>query len=192
MKRDPYQLRKEDGVTLVVALVMLVLITLLVVTGLNMNQGSMQTVGNMQQRNEAYAAAQETVEQVISSTKFFETPANAIASPCNGTANTNCIDLNGDGTPDVTVALNPPPGCVAVKGIKNMTLDFSNTEDLGCAVGDGGNYGTVGAVSGNSMCSDTTWEIHAVATDAVTQAKVEVTQGVGVRIGNDAVTASCP
>lgn len=191
MKRP---IRSQQGMTLVVALIMLVLITLLVITSANLGQGSLQTVGNMQHRNEVYSAAQETMEEVISSTRFFENPGNALVDACDGVSNQRCIDTNGDGTQDVKVQLTPAPTCVMVKSIKNDKLELTSpeSEDLGCAVGQAQNSGIVGAATGDSMCSNTTWEIHALASDMVTEAKMEITQGVAVRVSNDAVSTSCP
>jgi Tfp pilus assembly protein PilX len=184
--------RKQGGVTLVVALVMLVLITLLVVTGMNIGKSSLQSVGNMQQRNEVYSAAQETVEMALSSTRFFDMPTNVLANPCNGVPNTQCMDMNGDGTTDVTVTLTPAPTCVAVKAIKNSNLNMSKEDDSGCAVGQQQNFGNVGAATNNSMCADSTWEIYAQAADAVTDAQVSVTQGLAVRVSSDDMLTSCP
>ncbi|WP_238482512.1 pilus assembly PilX family protein [Noviherbaspirillum aridicola] len=180
--------------TLVVALIMLVLITLLVVTSANLGQGSLQTVGNMQHRNEVYAAAQATIEEAISSTRFFDNPANVLVNACDGVSNQRCIDTNGDGTHDVKVQLTPAPTCVMVQAVKNDDLEITSAEaeDLGCAVGQGQNSGIVGAATGDSMCSNSTWEIHALASDMVTEAKTEITQGVAVRVSNDAISTACP
>lgn len=185
-------LRKQSGVTLVVALIMLVLVTLLVVTSLNLGKSSLQTVGNMQQRNEAFNAAQETMEEIISSTRLFNTPGAVIAAPCNGVANTKCIDTNGDGVADVTIAITPNPACIKTRTIKTSELDLSNSEDAGCSVGGGGGFGIAGAVTGNSLCASNLWNIRAVATDAITQAQVIVTQGVSVRADTDTIATSCP
>lgn len=188
----------QRGVTLVVALIMLILLTLLVVTSLNLNKSSLQTVSNMQQRNEAYNAAQEAIDRAVSDTRFFTVPNNVFISPCNGVANTLCIDLNGDGAPDITVNLTPAPTCVKVQPVASTQLSLQNadgtinTDDLGCTMGQQQNFGTVGAVSSGTGCSDSVWEIHAQATDNVTQAKVELTQGVNVRVPNDAIATSCP
>lgn len=186
--------RRQEGMTLVVALIMLVLITLLVVTSANLGQGSLQTVGNMQHRNEVFAAAQETIEEAISSTRFFDNPGNVLVNACDGVSNQRCVDVNGDGTQDVKVQLTPAPTCVMVQSIKNDALAISaaDSEDLGCAVGQSQNSGIVGAASGDSMCSNSTWEIHALASDMVTGAKTEITQGVAVRVNNDAISTSCP
>ena len=69
---------RERGATLIVSLIMLLLITLLAVSSFTLGKGNLQIVGNMQQRNQAFAAAQGAVAAVISSTQFTATPANAI------------------------------------------------------------------------------------------------------------------
>jgi Tfp pilus assembly protein PilX len=183
-------LRRQRGVTLIVALIMLVLLTLLALTSFNLGNSNLQIVSNMQQRNEAVAAAQEVIEEAISSTRFFQSPDDALGNPCGG-ANQRCIDTNGDGTPDVTVALARPV-CAKVQTVKNSSLDLAQSENAGCVVSQVQNFGTSGAVTGDSLCADSVWELHATATDNVTEASVEVTQGVAVRVAKDDIATNCP
>lgn len=184
-------LRRQQGMTLVMALVMLVVLTLLALTSFNLNQSNLQVVSNMQQRDEALAAAREVIEETISNTNFFTTPDNALANPC-GANNTRCIDTNGDGTDDITVAITPAPACVKAQAIKTSDLDLAVEEDLACSIGAGQAFGTEGANTGNSTCANSIWDVNVVATDIVTEAKVEVTQGVAVRVPEDNVAANCP
>lgn len=184
-------LHRQRGVTLVVALIMLVLLTLLALTSFNVGKSNLQVVSNMQQRDETIAAAREVIEETISSTRFFSSPNNVLLNPCGG-PNQRCIDSNGDGVPDVTVALTPPPTCVKAQAIKNTDLDMANSEDAGCSLGAAQNFGVAGAVTGNSECANSVWEINAVATDNGTQASVTVTQGVAVRVARDDIATNCP
>jgi Tfp pilus assembly protein PilX len=177
-------LHRQRGVTLVVALIMLVLLTLLALTSFNVSKSNLQVVSNMQQRDEAIAAAREVIEETISSTRFFDTPGDVLANPCGG-PNQRCIDTNGDGTPDVTVALTPPPACIKGQSIKTSELDVAIEDDAGCTLGVQQNFGTAGASTGNSECANSVWEVTAVATDATTQAAVTVTQGISVRVASD-------
>ncbi|MBA5690695.1 PilX N-terminal domain-containing pilus assembly protein [Rugamonas apoptosis] len=183
---------RQRGFTLIVALVMLLLVTMLALTSFNLGKTNLQVVSNMQHRNEAIAAADQTLEEVISSTQFFTTPTDALPSPCNGTPNSRCIDSNGDGKPDVTVTITPAPKCVKAQAIKNTALDMSKSEDVGCALGGGQSFGVAGSVTGDSLCEDSVWEVHAVASDAVTESQVEVTRGIAVRVAKDDVATSCP
>jgi len=64
----------ERGAALVVSLIMLVLITLVVITALNIGSANFRAVSNTQFRDEAVAAAEVAVQQVISS-NFTLAPA---------------------------------------------------------------------------------------------------------------------
>lgn len=184
--------RRERGITLVTALIMLVLLTLIALTTFNVGKSNLQIVSNMQQRDEAGAAAREVIEEVISNTRFTITPGHALAEPCDGVPNQRCVDTNGDATPDVKVAITPAPKCVMAPVIRNTALDLSRQEDLVCSMGASQAFGVAGAVDGASACADSVWEINVVATDLETEAEVEVNQGVSVRVARDDVTNNCP
>jgi hypothetical protein len=156
-------------------------------------------VGNMQQKAEALNAAQQAIETVISTPQFIANPANAVPTPC-GTANTLCTDVTGDGVADFTATLIGPdyptgphqPTCVTVRLIKNQELNVTNPEDLGCAAGQqSGAAGVAGAMTGDSLCANTVWEIRARAVSSSSGATATVTQGVGVRVSSDAAGSSC-
>jgi Tfp pilus assembly protein PilX len=183
--------RRQAGMTLVIALIMLVLMTLFAVTSFNLGKSSLQIVGNMQSRGQAAVAAQSTVDEAISNTFFFQNPSSVFALPCTA-ANTRCYDVNGDGVMDITTTLAPNPFCNSAKIIKAASLDLSKPDDLGCSVGVSQSFGIVGSATGNSLCANSMWEITAVASDNVTQAQATVTQGVTVRVSVDNVAASCP
>lgn len=176
----------ERGAALIVSMIMLILISLLAVASFRLGKSDLQIVGNMQSRKQALSAAQQTIEQVISNTAFTTTPTNAIALPCNG-PNTACIDLNGDGVPDVNVSILL--NCTANEPLLNSALNFSNANDAGCAEGASQNLGVAGVASNNSLCSNNIWDAQATATDSVTGAQYVVDQGVAVRV---AATATCP
>ncbi|HUQ75068.1 MAG TPA: hypothetical protein VM183_10100 [Burkholderiales bacterium] len=181
-------IRRQGGSTLVIALIMLVLLTLFATSSFNTAKTNLTVVGNMQSTTEAANIAQQTIETVISTTQFITSPSNAIASPCGGTQNTLCVDINGDGVTDYTTTLTPQPACVYVKPIKNTELVLTNPEDLGCSAGQQQTLGVAGSTSGDSLCSNTVWEINAVTT-STTGASASVIQGVGIRVSND--DASC-
>lgn len=184
------RIRRQRGTTLVIALIMLVVITLLAVSSLGTTQMNLKVVGNMQSRGEALQATQQAIETVISTPLFIANPANAVLSPC-GTANTICTDLNGDSTPDYTSRLNPVPSCVSVKEITVNELNLSIAEDLGCAAGQAQQFGIAGVGSGNSLCANAGWEITAETSSTISRTRVTVTQGVAVRINADDMTTSC-
>ena len=183
--------RLQRGVTLITALVMLVLLTLVALATFNVGKSNLQIVSNMQQRDEVAAAAHEVIEEAISNTRFTTTPDHVIANPC-GADNQRCVDTNNDGKDDVRVKITPRPACVKAPVIKNTALDLAKVEDQVCSMGSSQSFGVAGAVDGNSACADSIWEIHAEATDIETEAQVKVTQGVGVRVARDDVTNNCP
>lgn len=182
---------RQQGVTLIVALIMLILITLLTLSSFSSTKTSLQTVGNMQQRNQVTAAVNETFEEVVSNTLFSETPAATLTAPCSGVANTRCVDINGDGVVDVKVTLTPAPKCVKSQVISKDKINLAVAEEFGCSVGEGENTGIAGAVSGDSLCSETVWEISAVGIDTATQTTVNAKQGIASRIPSNDTPAAC-
>jgi Tfp pilus assembly protein PilX len=182
--------RAQCGATLLVALIMLVVLTLFVISALNTSKTNLQVVGNMQARAEALAAGQEAMETVISTPLFISSPANAVPVPC-GSANRLCTDVTGDGVADYITTLTPAPNCVAVQPIKNANLNLSNSEDLGCSSGQQQQFGVSGATTGDSLCSNTVWEITTQTTGVNSGASVKLIQGIGVRISADDAATSC-
>ena len=186
---------RQRGVTLVIALIMLVLLMMSGVAAFNLSRNNTEATGNVQYRMETTAAATATIEDVISKTDFIANPAAALSgSGCGttNTANTNCYDVTGDGVPDISVALTPAPCVKKAQAIKNAA--FTDPSDA-CVVGTKQSLGVAGTSNDNSLCSDTLWEVTAVATDAVTSAKSTITSGVTVRVAtDDAIDAThlCP
>lgn len=186
--------QRQRGVTLFFALIFLVLLTLLAVTTFNVGKSSMQIVGNFQHRNDVLAAAQEAIEEAISTTRLVLSPGSIFLTPCS-TTNTRCVDVNGDGTNDVSVELTPVPSCVKAQAVKNrqLVITSATSPDLACTVSPTpGSSGAAAIPSGNSFCADTIWEVNAVAADNVTQARTTVTEGVAVRVKTDTVATYCP
>jgi len=182
----------QQGTTLIVALIILVLLALLGLGAYQTSLTDLKISGNMQARNEALNAAQETIETVISSRQFVVDPANAVVTPC-GEANTYCSDLNGDGVPEYRTRLSPAPACVTMKVIKVAELNLASSDDLGCAVGQSQQFGVAGldASAGDSLCASTVWQVTAEASSETSGAKVTVSQGVGLRVGTDEMAGAC-
>lgn len=145
----------QRGATLVVGLIMLVLITLMVTTAFVLSNGNLKAVGNMQFRDEAIAAANLAIEQVIS-TDFTAAPV---------ALNDFGVDIDQDGKPDYFVDVNVPQ---CVKGVAAPPDPASLS----------------GVESGLKGLSDfnTVWEIRAQVNDATTGAAVTVWQGVRKRM----------
>ena len=183
---------QQRGATLIVSLIMLLLITLLAISSFALGKGNLQIVANMQQRNQAFAAAQAAVATVISSTQFTSTPsnaipANAIPAYCPAGANATCTGVNGDSMNDVAVAVTVT--CDSIQPIPVTQLDFTNPNDAGCLVGSSQDFGVTGASTNNSLCSNSVWDVQASATDQSSAANYVVDQGVAVRVKS---TTVCP
>lgn len=167
------QMRRQRGATLLVGLIMLVLLTLMAVTSFNLGKSNLQIVGNMQFRNETVRAAEEAVEA-------------AISMPTSVTiASAYTIDVNADGTPDVSITITPTLQQAYVK--KNSALDLTDPGQLGCTLGQAQAFGVVGAATGNSLCAATLYDLKVMATEAATNTSVELHQGVSVQVPADTV-----
>ena len=66
--------KTQRGATLITALIMLIVLTLLVVSGIRSSSTNLRIAGNMQMQAEATAAAQQAIENVLSATPFVTTP----------------------------------------------------------------------------------------------------------------------
>jgi Tfp pilus assembly protein PilX len=91
----------ERGAALVVALIMLLLFTLLVSGAFTLSTVNLKAVGNMQVREEALAAANTAIEELLE-LDFAGTGNQTIS-----------VDINKDGTDDYQVAI-PAPVCIRV------------------------------------------------------------------------------
>ena len=70
---------KQTGSSLLLSLVMLVVLTLLVISAIRISNSNLRTVGNMQFKNEAVAAAQQAIElQVLGDSSNFYTPVDQV------------------------------------------------------------------------------------------------------------------
>lgn len=156
--------RRQRGATLIVGLIMIVLITLIVVNAFNLTSSNLKAVGNMQVRDEAIAAVNGAIEQVIAS-PFAVTPAG-------GTFN---IDIDKDGTNDYTVVVAVP---TCTKAWIQATTDPSDVE--------------LGPGMASISTWNTEWDIDASATHAATGATVRVRQGTRALLTQTQKNTSCP
>lgn len=157
--------RRQRGViTIFIAMIMLILITLLVVTAFSLSTTNLRAVGNVQARDEAISAAQLVIEQII---------VEDASLPAFQTARVQQVDINDDGTNDYTVNV-PAPVCVRATRVN--TLTSSSVTLPGFSAGDAWN---------------TVWEINAIATEATTGASVSVIHAVRVLLTEVEKNAVC-
>lgn len=154
----------QRGVTLVVGLIMLVLITLIVASAFTLSSSNLKSVGNMQVREEAIAAANHAIERLISS-PF----TNALG------AQSFKVDINKDGTDDYTVAIAVPDCTRALQATPAVPSDVELGPDMS---------------SGSTWNTD--WDIDATVTDSASGSFVRVRQGVRVLLTQTQKESACP
>jgi Tfp pilus assembly protein PilX len=154
--------RGQQGATLVVALIMLTLITLLVLNAFTLSSSNLKAVGNMQSREESIAAANQAIELVVSSS-FTDAP---VAQEVN-------VDINKDGTTDYTVSMAVPK-CIKAVEVPNPDKCQDDLKDL-CAA--------------NTW--HTSWDLQATVGDPASGASVVVHQGTRVKLTSAQKLAVC-
>lgn len=118
--------RSQRGAAMIVGLIMLVLITLTVIAAFALSQGNLKAVSNIQMRNEAVAAANRAIEEVVTSLLPADT-ATPLAVP--GATQSN-VDINNDGTPDYAVQIAAPV-CVRVAKVSMTGTGSSGPGGIG-------------------------------------------------------------
>ncbi len=168
---------RQRAETLLVALVMLVVLTLLVISAIRAGTVNLRIVGNMQAQEEASTAAQQASEQVMSS-NFTANPVSQVIA----------VDINRDGTTDYTV--NVTPACTGSIALTNANLNAGVAADAPC-ISSGAAQQTglmvsgvavTAAVTGQSWCYLQQWELQANVTDSNTGATATTVQGVALRV----------
>ncbi len=161
--------RAQRGATLIVGLIMLVLLTLVVTSAFTLSTTNLKAVGNMQFRDEAIAAANVAIEQVLGS-PFTEKP----------TSEGLIVDIDNDGNTDYVVAI-ATPSCIRASQVVG---------DVEAKTGEGTSV-TVGSVHA-PLSFNTVWDIDATVTSAGTGASVRVRQGVRVLLLEAQKNKVCP
>lgn len=172
----------QTGITLVVSLIMLIVLTLLVVSAVRFGNINLKISGNAQTEAEAMAATQvaieKTLEQVVAANKIDAVLGQPLLAVSTGGA-----------TYTVAVA---KPVCILSNAIKNSELDPSKTADLACFGSDDPDK-LVGAdgklVASPTSCKSQQWDIAASMTDINSGAGVNMLQGVTLRVGAE---VQCP
>jgi type II secretory pathway pseudopilin PulG len=93
--------RSQRGAALVVGLIMLVLVTIMLLAALTLSTSGFRSVSNMQFREEAIAAANRAIDQVISSPFALSPEPESIL-----------VDIDSDGVGDYSVDIDTPV-CIA-------------------------------------------------------------------------------
>lgn len=162
---------RQHGATLVTALIMLVVLTLLVTSAITSSTTNLRIAGNMQVKEEAVAAAQQAVDQVASN-DFTKRPA-LVAGPVP-------IDINHDGVTDYTANIATPT-------CNNSVRLPNNQPGLPVECYSGGKYDP--NQSSASNCSAQQWDVSATVSNAYNSAAATMHQGMSVTVLADTL---CP
>jgi hypothetical protein len=190
--------RVQRGSTLLVAMIFLLIFAIIAAAAFRNSLTSVQAIGNMQWRSEAITAANDAIDRLLGSADFA-TNAALVTDQVN-TAPFQ-LDVNGDGVNDIGVnfpvvtldgVARAGPRCLRAEPIPTKDLDPTSPADIGCfGTGSATNYGlgiddgaggTGTVVQSPSLCANTEWSITVRAVDQVTNTRVDVVQGVGVRV----------
>ena len=185
MNRTPRTAQRQRGMALIIGMIMLVLITLAVTTAFNVSSSNLKSVGNLQTRNEAVAAANRAIEEVASSLLVPNSDGSPSTTPPQQTV--SLVDINNDGITDYTVVVAPP---VCVRATK--AIDTAGGTVIGPSGITGGASSTGSGLSTLPDQYNSVWDISTTVTDATTGAATAVRQGVRALLNKAQFEALCP
>jgi Tfp pilus assembly protein PilX len=155
-----HSFRRQQGAVLVVGMIMLVLISLMLITALNLGTTNFRAMSNMQFRSEAMAAANKAIEQVVS-TPFTVAP----------TAEDINVDINNDDTIDYVVHIAEPECIFAALAFSSDPSSLS----LPVAMSGAGTWNTVwdldASVDGDENAGGATIRVRAGVRVLLTEAQ---------------------
>ena len=174
--------KRQSGMTLVIVLVMLVVVSLLVASAIRFSTINLKISGNVQSETEASAAAQVAVENTVRTMASTSNISTIAAQPAASVS-------TGGQTYTVNVS---KPLCIFTKNINTASLDPSKPADQACFEGTDTEKQLLasGKLSTTpSACKDQQWDVSASVDDGRSGAKVTVLQGVALRVGAE---VQCP
>lgn len=174
--------RAQRGITLVVSLIMLIVLTLLVVSAIRFGNINLRIAGNAQAEAEAAASAQVGLEKTLALMDAAAKPSDVNAQ--NFTVSTGGLSY--------TVAVTKP-ACVFSRNIFTTELDPTKTADKPCYEGAPTDpiFDSDGKpIPQPSACKEQQWDAQSsVADTSRSGAKVTVLQGVSMRVSAE---VACP
>lgn len=176
--------RRQDqaGITLVVSMIMLIVLTLLVVSAIRFGNINLKISGNAQTEAEASAATLVAIEQTLKQISAADKIDDIAAQPA-------VVVSTGGASYTVSVA---KPACILSKSIKNTELDPTKVADRACFGQD--DVDKLVASDGNLMapptsCKAQQWDVDATVSNASSGAQVNMLQGVTLRVSAE---VQCP
>lgn len=173
MKRRSITLNSQRGISLIVGMIMLLLITLMSTAAFTLSTTNSKLVGNIQFRDEAIASVNIALEQA----SITLLPTGFTTLPTGPTIYT--IDINNDGVTDYSVSI-AIPACI------QSQLGGSAGEIGGSSVSLGDTF------SGTGNYYNTMWDIAANLTDAISGTTIEIHQGLRIALSETQKSLVCP
>jgi len=155
--------RSQRGVTLIVGLIMLVLITLMVTSAFMLSSTNLKSVGNMQFRDGAIAAANIAIERTFSLASF--PPGPDYVDINRDLVNDYRVDLARTCIRSTNLAVTPAPGTAS-----SVTLGLTPPPNEYLVV----------------------WDYDATVSDVTTGASVQLRQGIRQRLTQAQCDLLCP
>jgi competence protein ComGC len=165
----------QKGVTLVVSLIMLVVLTLLVVSAIRFGSINLKIASNAQAEVEASAATMVAIEKQIEAMNLADKIDTVPAQPALVVAT---------GGKNYTVKVSKPY-CVLSSSVVTTQLNPANAADRAC-IGNT-NFDPIFDKDGNPIpqpteCKNQQWDVAAEVNDLSSGAKLEMVQGVSLRV----------
>lgn len=157
----------QQGITLIVSIIMLVLLTLFVLAAIRLSNVNLRITGNYQWQREMELLTDSAMEQVISSSTSFD---NTAVQTGTATDYDICTDGTAVSTGNCTL-LNPKIGTVTTPKCTASRVASGYTKKIG-----------------ELAPEDNDWLLTSSATDSFSGAKVTVYRGITVRM----LAGNCP
>lgn len=188
MKR---RVQQERGMVLAIALITLLIVTILGVTGASLVRTNLRIVENIESKEALRNMVESSVQEAIDRGQLLASTPDAFggnACPFGlqdvaqvATAiDSRCFDVNGDGVADDVGVFYTDVTCMTSEPRRNNTLDFTDANEASCF-----NPGVY------SLCADALWEIDIVAVDRVTGASLETRQAIGSLVPIAVINTVC-
>lgn len=104
--------RREDGAALVIGLLLLLILTILAISGMTTATLELQMAGNMQYKERAFQAAETGIEQAIATATFSTVTPHATAAPQDVAP----ADTSNNDTYEFTMGFDQQTGTTIVPG----------------------------------------------------------------------------
>lgn len=167
---------RQEGMTLLVSMIMLIVLTLLVVSAIRFGNVNLRIANNTQVKAEATAAANAALEQVLDTAK--------------AAANLDQVNVGGKAyavkTGGATYTVNTSkPTCNLSRPVANAELDPNDAADQKCFESqdqDKALTANNATTTSPSACNSQLWSVQADVDDGSSGARVTSVQGFSVRV----------